>query len=70
MNNVEYKMDTFPTSENFWVFGVFGGCIYQVISPEAYNIDTGEVEWFEMVFDDPVTAEIMCNMLNDEIGEV
>ena len=70
MNTVEYKTDTFPTSENFRVFRVFGGCIYQVISSEAYNIDTGEVERFEMVFDDPVTAEIICNMLNDEIGEV
>ena len=70
MNDVEYKTDTFPTSENFRVFRVFGGCIYQVISPGAYNIDTGEVEYFDFVFDDMVTAGIIADYLNEAENDI
>lgn len=70
MNNVQYKIDTFPSSEKFRIFRVFNGHIWQIISQRAYYIDD-DLGWdyFEFIFDDPVTAEIICNMLNDEIGE-
>lgn len=60
---------TFPTSEKYRVFRVLGDVIWQIISPKAYNIDTGEIEYFDFIFDDSVTAEIICDMLNEEIGE-
>ena len=65
---IVFKIDTFPLSEKFHIFRVFNGCIWQVISPKAYNIDTGEIEYFDFIFDDMVTVEIICDMLNEEIG--
>ena len=65
---IVYKMMTFPTSEKYRVFRVLGDVIYQIISPKAYNIDAGEVEYFDFIFDDMVTAEIICDYLN-ESGE-
>lgn len=67
--DIKFDMMTFPTSEKFRVFRVLGDVIYQIISPRAYNVDTGEIEYFDFQFTDPVTAEIICDMLNDEIGE-
>lgn len=57
----------FPSSEKFRIFRVFNDCIWQIISPKAYNVDIGEVEYLDFIFDDPVTAEIICDMLNDEM---
>lgn len=65
--DIRYDMMTFPTSEKYRVFRVLGDVIYQIISPKAYNIDTGEMEYFDFQFDDIVTARIICDMLNDEI---
>lgn len=67
---IEYKIDTFPTVENFWVFRVFGGCIWQVISTKAYNIDTGEIEYLDMIFDDPVTSDLVCKFLNEAENDI
>ena len=66
--DIRYDMMTFPTSEKYRVFRVLGDVIYQIISPKAYNLDTGEVEYFDFIFDDMVTAEIICDYLN-ESGE-
>jgi len=66
---IKYKIDTFPSSEKFRIFRVFNSCIWQIISPNAYNMDTGELEYFDFLFDDPVTAGLICDMLNEEIGE-
>lgn len=62
-----FKIDTFPSSEKFRIFRVFNDCIWQIISPKAYNIDTGEIEYFDFIFDDMVTAGIICDYLN-EVG--
>lgn len=64
---IKYDVMTFPTSEKYRVFRVLGDVIWQIISPKAYNVDIGEVEYFDFIFDDPVTAEIICDMLNDEM---
>lgn len=61
---IVYKMMTFPTSEKYRVFRVLGDVIYQIISPKAYNLDTGEIEYFDFIFDDMVTAEIIADYLN------
>lgn len=66
---IKYKIMTFPTSEKYRVFRVLGDVIYQIMSPNAYNMDTGELEYFDFLFDDPITAKIICDMLNEEIGE-
>lgn len=66
---IKYGIMTFPTSEKYRVFRVLGDVIWQIMSPKAYNIDTGELEYFDFIFDDPVTAIIICDMLNEEIGE-
>lgn len=66
--DIRYDMMTFPTSEKFRVFRILGDVIYQIISPKAYNIDTGEIEYFDFQFDDMVTAKIICDYLN-ESGE-
>lgn len=63
--DIKYDIMTFHTPEKFRVFRVLGDVIYQVISPKAYNIDLGEVEYFDFQFDDPVTAEIICDYLNE-----
>ncbi len=70
MCNVEFKIDTFPSSEKFRIFRVFNNCIWQIISPKAYNIDTGEIEYLDMIFDDMVTAEIICDYLNEAEEEL
>lgn len=67
---IEYKIMTFPTSEKYRVFRVLGDVIYQIISPKAYNIDTGEIEYLDMIFDDLVTAEIICDYLNEAEEEL
>ena len=64
---IKYDVMTFPTSEKYRVFRVLGDVIWQIISPKAYNVDIGEVEYLDFIFDDPVTAEIICDMLNDEM---
>lgn len=66
MIDIKYRISTFPSSENFRIFRVFNTHIWQILNPHAYNIDTGEVEYFDMVFDDPVTADIICDVLNEE----
>lgn len=67
---ITYKIDTFPSSEKFRIFRVINSCIWQIISPKAYNIDTGEIEYFDMIFDDPVTVEIICDYLNEAEEEL
>ena len=70
MSNVEYKISTFPSSEKFQIFRVFNGHIWQIINPNAYNIDTGELEYFDFQFDDPVTAGIICDYLNEAENDI
>lgn len=67
---IEYKLMTFPTSEKYRVFRVLGDVIYQIISPKAYNVDTGEVEYFDFIFDDMVTAEIIAEYLNEAENDI
>ena len=67
---IEYKLMTFPTSEKYRVFRVLGDVIYQIISPKAYNIDTGEIEYFDFIFDDMVTAQIIADYLNEAEEEL
>lgn len=67
---IEYKIMTFPTSEKYRVFRVLGDVIYQIISPKAYNIDTGEIEYFDFIFDDMVTAEIIADYLNEAENDI
>lgn len=65
-NEIEYKIDIFPSSEKFQIFRVVGGYIWQIISFKAYYIDEN-VGWdyFEFIFDDPITARIICDYLNE-----
>ena len=65
-HEAEFLVDTFPTSEKFQVFRVFGGCIWQILSPKAYYLDGSGFDYFYMAFADPVTAEIICEVLNEE----
>ena len=67
---IVYKMMTFPTSEKYRVFRVLGDVIYQIISPKAYNIDAGEVEYFDFIFDDMVTAGIIADYLNEAENDI
>lgn len=67
---IEYKLMTFPTSEKYRVFRVLGDVIYQIISPKAYNLNTGEIEYLNFQFDDPVTAEIICGYLNEAENDI
>lgn len=67
---IEYKLMTFPTSEKYRVFRVLGDVIYQIISPKAYNVDTGEVEYFDFIFDDMVTAGIIADYLNEAENDI
>ena len=60
VDKVDFKVDTFPTSEQFQVFRVINDFIYQIMSPRAYYIDDLEWDYFDMIFDDPITAEIIC----------
>lgn len=41
---------------------------YQHLCKKAYYLDDLEWDYFDFKFDDPVTAQIICDMLNDEIG--
>ena len=68
--DIRYDMMTFPTSEKYRVFRVLGDVIYQIISPKAYNIDTGEIEYFDFIFDDMVTAQIIADYLNEAEEEL
>lgn len=63
--DIKYAVMTFPTSEKYRVFRVLGDVIYQIISPKAYNIDADEVEYFDFIFDDMVTAGIIADYLNE-----
>lgn len=67
---IGYKLMTFPTSEKYRVFRVLGDVIYQIISPKAYNVDAGEVEYFDFIFDDMVTAEIIADYLNEAENDI
>lgn len=67
---IVYKMMTFPTSEKYRVFRVLGDVIYQIISPKAYNVDTGELEYFDFIFDDMVTAGIIADYLNEAENDI
>ena len=71
MSNVEYKMDTFKSSEKFQILRVFNGHIWQIITQKAYYIDD-DLEWdyFEFIFDDPITAEIICDYLNEAENDI
>ena len=62
---IEYKISTFPSSEKYRIFRVFNTHIWQILNPKAYNIDTGEIEYFDFQFDDPVTAEIFNSFLQE-----
>ena len=68
--DIKYAVMTFPTSDKYRVFRVLGDAIWQIISPKAYNIDTGEIEYLDMIFDDMVTAEIICDYLNEAKEEL
>ena len=68
--DIRYDMMTFPTSEKYRVFRVLGDVIYQIISPKAYNLDTGEVEYFDFIFDDMVTAGIIADYLNEAENDI
>ena len=68
--DIKYKTMTFPTSEKYRVFRVLGDVIYQIISPKAYNIDAGEVEYFDFIFDDMVTAGIIADYLNEAENDI
>lgn len=67
---IEYKISTFPSSEKFRIFRVFNTHIWQIINPNAYNIDTGELEYFDFQFTDPVTSEIICDYLNEAENDI
>ena len=63
---IDYRVDTFATSEKFQVFKVLEDVIWQIISPKAYYIDDNlEWDYFYMDFIDPVTADIICEVLNE-----
>ena len=64
MVNIEYKIDTFPSCDKFQIFRVYDNTIWQVMSVPAYNIDTAESEFFDMIFDDILTTELICEELN------
>lgn len=68
--DIRYEMMTFPTSDQYRVFRVLGDCIYQIISPKAYIIDADEVEYFDFIFDDMVTAEIIADYLNEAENDI
>lgn len=68
--DIKYKISTFSTSEKYRVFRVINTHIWQIINPKAYNIDTGELEYFDFQFDDMVTAEIICDYLNEEENDI
>lgn len=68
--DIKYAVMTFPTSEKYRVFRVLGDVIWQIISPKAYNIDADEVEYFDFIFDDMVTAEIICDYLNEAEDDI
>ena len=70
MIDIKYKISTFPSSENFRVFRVINTHIWQVLNPKAYNIDTGEIEYFDFQFDDMVTAEIIAKYLNEAENDI
>ena len=67
---IEFKISTFPSSEQFRIFRVFNTHIWQILNPNAYNIDSGEVEYFDFQFTDPVTAEIICDYLNEAENDI
>ncbi len=67
---IKFDTMTFPTSEKYRVFRVLRGVIWQIISPRAYNIDTGEVEYFDFIFDDMVTAGIIADYLNEAEDDI
>lgn len=64
-HKIEYLTDKFPSSERFQIFKVFNGCLWQVLNPKAYYIDTGKWDYFYFEFDDPVTAKIIADCLNE-----
>lgn len=68
--DIKYAVMTFPTSEKYRVFRVLGDVIYQIISPKAYNIDADEVEYFDFIFDDMVTAGIIADYLNEAEDDI
>lgn len=65
MIDIKYRISTFPSSEKFRIFRVFNTHIWQILNPNAYNIDTGELEYFDFQFDDMVTAGIIADYLNE-----
>ena len=64
-NIVNYQVDTFPTSEKFQVFRVWGDVIWEIISPRAYYLDGSGFDYLYLDFIDPVTADIICEVLNE-----
>lgn len=67
---IEFKISTFPSSEQFRIFRVFNTHIWQILNPNAYNIDSGEVEYFDFIFDDMVTAGIIADYLNEAENDI
>lgn len=65
--SVEFRVDTFSTSEKFQIFRVFGDCIWEIVSPKAYYLDGSGFDYLYLDFVDPVTADIICEMLNEEL---
>lgn len=70
MIDIKYRISTFPSSEKFRVFRVINTHIWQVLNPKAYNIGTGEIEYFDFQFDDPITAKIICDYLNEAENDI
>lgn len=67
---IKYKISTFPFSEKYRVFRVINTHIWQILNPKAYNIDAGELEYFDFIFDDMVTAGIIADYLNEAENDI
>ena len=68
--DVEFLIGTFPSCDKFQIFRVCNDILWQINSVPAYNIDTGECEYFDFIFDDVLTAELICKELNQAEEEL
>ena len=66
MIDIKYRISTFPSSEQFRIFRVINTHIWQIITQKAYYLDD-DLEWdyFDFVFDDPVTAKIIADYIQE-----
>lgn len=62
----EFKIKTFPKSEKFYIFKVYLDRIFNTVSPKVYNIGNGEIGYALLRFDDPITVELIIEILNNE----